>query len=353
MAHEIGSTDRVVLKDESAWHGLGTVIKDDLSAFEAAQRFGFLWPVGQWRLQAIGPNGETLDVDTHVANVRELDNDGNKLQSLLGVVGSDYSVCQNRELAEFTDALAQTGRVTIESCGTIRDGKRIWFLGRGDSFKIGGTDEVFPYVLVSNGHDGTQAIRVTPTTIRVVCSNTLHMVIPANEFGERPETAAITIRHTGKIADKLEQARRAMEYYGDTLRRNVEMFEAMQAQRVSREQAVKLFADTYAAFWEVATPDDLRSPDKRIREIAENRAERMRKASDSFMQRWADEQSALGIGSTIWSAFNAMTGFVQHDKTARGKDDAARVERRIESNLFGVNATRTHEVLASALALAS
>ena len=71
------------------------------------------------------------------------------------------------------------------------------------------------------------------------------------------------------------------------------------------------------------------------------------------MQRWTDEQTKLGIGQTIWSAFNAMTGFLQHDKTARGSDDAARVERRIDSNLFGINATRTHEVLAGALALAS
>ena len=144
-----------------------------------------------------------------------------------------------------------------------------------------------------------------------------------------------------------------MAHYGATLARNRELFEAMQAKRIDQQQAMQLFAGAYASFWEVATPDELASLDAKIRRTAELRAERMQKASESFIQRWADEQSKLGIGSTIWSAFNAMTGFVQHDKTARGADDATRVERRIESNLFGVNATRTHEVLAASLALAS
>jgi phage/plasmid-like protein (TIGR03299 family) len=353
MAHEIESLDVVGLRGQHAWHGLGTVIHDDLTALESAHRFGLVWPVGQWRLQAIGSDGSILEVDSHVANVREADNSGNVIKHLLGVVGADYQVCQNRELAEFSDALAQSGRVTIESCGSIRGGKRIWFLAKGESFKVGGTDEIFPYILVSNGHDGTQAIRATPTTVRVVCSNTLHMVIPQGDFSTRPESAAITIRHSGKIADKLEQAKRALAYYGDTLRRNRELFEAMQARRIDRTQAVKLFADTYSAFWEVATADDFRSADAKVKRTAELRRDRMQLASDAFMQRWADEQSALGIGSTVWSAFNAMTGFVQHDKAARGADDAARVERRMESNLFGVNARRTHEVLATSLALAS
>lgn len=350
MSHEIETLDTVGLKGQQAWHGLGVVIDDDLTAAQAAERFGLTWHVNQWRLTATGPNGETIEVPSHVANVRP----GTVADpfALLGIVGADYQVCQNRELAEFTDALAQTGTVVIESCGSIRNGKRVWFLARGEAFNVGGSaDKVYPYVLVSNGHDGTQAIRVTPTTVRVVCSNTLHMVIPSAEgIGSRPDEAAITIRHSGKIADKLEQARRALAYYGNTLQRNRDLYDAMQAKRIDQETALKLFADTYAAFWEVATPEELADP--ATRRTAESRVERMRKASDAFMQRWCDEQTATGIGSTVWSAFNGVTGFVQHDKGARGKDDADRIARRTESNLFGVNAARTREVFASALALA-
>jgi phage/plasmid-like protein (TIGR03299 family) len=382
MSHEIETMDVVGLRGQQAWHRLGVVIQDNLTALEAAERFGLTWKVDGYPLFAESPKAaaalETLadviqsgasggtilhalhefqalrlEVETHKANVRTSDNDGNPVNELLGVVGADYQVCQNRELAEFTDALAQSGKVTIESCGSIRNGKRVWFLAKGDAFTIGGTDEVLPYVLVSNGHDGGQSIRVTPTTVRVVCSNTLHMVIPnAEDMLTRPDSAAISIRHSGKISDKLQQAKRALAYYGDTLRRNRELFDMLQAKQFDQQQNLQLFADSYASFWEVATPDELSSADSKIRRIAENRMERMRKASDAFIQRYENEKRLTGLQDSAWLALNAMTGYIQHDKVARGSDDTDRVSRRMESNLFGINASRTNDVLAHCLALA-
>lgn len=146
MSHEIESIDRVGLRGKQAWHGLGVVVQDDLSAVLAAERFGLCWPVDRYSLAAQSPAAilamdrlrthlldprtsaadelsnaaaalqeycdALVQVDSHVANIRTADADGNSIRHLLGVVGADYQVCQNRELAEFTDALAQTGRVT-------------------------------------------------------------------------------------------------------------------------------------------------------------------------------------------------------------------------------------------------
>ncbi len=267
------------------------------------------------------------------------------------MVGVDYKVCQNQELAEFTDALAQSGKVVVESCGSIRGGKRVWFLARGEAFDVGGVDEVFPYLLVSNGHDHQQAIRVTPTTIRVVCDNTLHMVIPRVE-GQQMETAAIAIRHSGKISEKMEQAKLALKHYGETLKANRELFEKMQGQQIDRKTARALFASSYASFWNAATKDDMKSKDERIKKIADRRMERMQECAAAFLERYDEEKRSLKLGDTLWGAFNAMTGFVQHTKTARGANNRERVARRMEQNLFGVNAKRTHEVLSQALALA-
>lgn len=351
MSHEITDIDCVGLKGEQAWHGLGVVVDDNLTAEQAGERFNLFWGVDGWTLEAIGPQGQRLAVPTHVANVRTADANGQAIEHLLGVVGADYQVCQNRELAQFTDALAQTGQVTIESCGSIRGGKRVWFLARGESFDIGGKDKVWPYILVSNGHDGTQAIRVTPTTVRVVCSNTLHMVIPASDDSTQFDSAAISIRHQGKIADKLEQAKNALAYYRTTLARNLEMYEAMQSKQIDRAQALKLFAATYATFWEAATEDDLTSTDDETRRVAAHRMRRMQEAGKAFLKRFQDEDEKTGLGETQWSYFNALTGFIQHDKKGRGKDDGERVARRMESNLFGINADRTQKVLEAALAI--
>lgn len=346
MSHEITTIDRVGLLGQQAWHNLGVVIQDDLTASQAAERFGLCWPVAQYPLFAKLPDGSEIEVPTHVANVRTADADGNAIRHLLGVVGADYSVCQNRELAEFTDALAQTGRVTIESCGSVRGGKRVWFLARGEAFDVGGSDKIWPYVLVSNGHDGTQAIRITPTTVRVVCSNTLHMVIPRTE-GEQAESAAYVIRHSGKIADKLGQARAALAQYHEVLARNRELFQGMVTRRMDQEQAIKTFAGVYAANWEVATDEDYKTDFAR----AEKRQARMQKAVDAFLARYRKETEKVGIAGSAWAWMNAATGYIQHDVKARGADDGARVERRIESNLFGLNARRTLDTLASFLAV--
>lgn len=350
MGHEITEIDRVGLKGEQAWHKMGVVVQDDLTAEQAGERFGMFWGVDGRQLAFKASNGEWVPFDSHVANVRTGDCDGNAIEHLLGVVGQGYEVCQNRELAQFTDALAQTGKVTIESCGTIRGGKRLWFLAKGDAFNIGGGDKIFPYLCISNGHDGTQSIRVTPTTVRVVCSNTLHMVIPADDAQQRPDTAAITIRHSGQIMDKLEQAKRAVSYYQQTVYRNIELYDAMQAKRMDRDQALKLFATAYAAFWETATEADLNSADSEVKKVAESRMRRMKQGADAFLSRYESENAELGLGETQWSYFNALTGYIQHDKRTRGGSDWERVERRIESNLFGLNASRTHEALAATLA---
>ncbi len=347
MGHEITTADHLGLRREAAWHGMGQIINDDLSAVEFGERTGMFDPITGEPLFWKDAAGTYREVPTHRANVRRATAE----EILLGIVGVDYAICQDRELAEFTDTLAQSGKVTIESAGSIRGGKRVWFLAKGEAFTIGDKDTIWPYLLVSNAHDGTQAIRVTPTTVRVVCSNTLHMVIPRDDMSERPETAAITIRHSGKIAEKMEEAKRALAYYGETLKRNREMFEAMQAKKVDNAHIMQLFANTYAANWEVATAEELTSTDGEVKRTAENRFARMEKASKVFLARYEAEKESLKLGDSLWAAFNAMTGFVQHDKGTRGTDDGDRVARRMESNLFGLNASRTHEVLAASLAM--
>jgi phage/plasmid-like protein (TIGR03299 family) len=275
---------------------------------------------------------------------------GASIKELLGIVGADYQVCQNRELAEFTDALAQSGKVTIETCGSIRGGKRVWFLARGEAFDVGGKDEVWPYVLVSNGHDHQQAIRVTPTTIRVVCSNTLHMVLPQ---AGGAETAAIAIRHSGRIQGKLEEAKKALKHYSSILKQNQDLFNSMQSQKIGKDAAMQLFANAYSSYWTAPTSDELSNKDAKVRTLAERRQERMKDASAAFMERYNREKNALKLGDSLWCAFNAMSGYLQHDKAeVRGVNFQDKVAKRIDRNLFGVNAQRTQEVLAQALALA-
>jgi phage/plasmid-like protein (TIGR03299 family) len=347
MAHEITSTDNVLLLQRPAWHGLGMVIEEELNAVEACRRAKMSWEVEPWTLTATGPNGETIEVPDFVANVRV--DQGVDLRSVLGVVTRDYRVCQNMQLAELADEVAGSGKVVIESCGSIRGGKRVWFLARSEAYQVGGKDTVESYMLFSNGHDGGSSLRMTPTSVRVVCSNTLHMVIPRFD-GDRPESASISFTHLGSMDAKIAAAKQALQHFATVRDQNFEMMERLAQTPISRMQADQLFAGSYAAFWETATDAELRDPDQRKRGIAERRLERMREGRAAFLERLNDEARKTGMELSVWSAMNAMTGFVQHDKIPVAKTSEAAYEARCERNLFGLGAQRTHEVLAASLA---
>lgn len=194
MAHEITSSDGLVLARKMAWHGLGIIVQDSPSAVESLKLAKLDWSVEQWPMSAT--NGQVRRViDSHVLNVRS-DN-----HEELGVVGSGYQPVQNADLAAFVDALGLDGSIKIESAGSIRGGKRLWFLAQGESVWASESDETKTYLLICNGHDGSLAVTAQPTTVRVVCSNTLHMALS-------DRSKAVRFRHEGNVSDKLEAARR-------------------------------------------------------------------------------------------------------------------------------------------------
>ncbi len=333
MSHEITRNDSLMLRQQRAWHGLGTIIEDDLGAVQACERHGLGWEVDAWPVFTRNPvTGEMVAIPENVANVRQIDTPEGKVASVLGIVGQNYAVCQNRELAEFMDALAQTGNVTIETCGSIRGGKRIWFLARSDSYELAGGDKSYSYILGSNAHDGTQAIRLDPTDIRVVCANTLRMVVPDASEGRLVDPAAITIRHSGQIGGKLEEARKALREYDQIKARHREVVERLAEKKIDRRTAMEYFAGQYsAAYATEAETDDYK--------LRRRRQKAMDKAAGSFMRRFDQECAKFG-GASAWLALNAWTGYAQHDATSKGKNDVERRENRIRSTLFGVGAQR-------------
>jgi len=345
MAHEIEQHDRVGLLREKAWHGLGTIWSEEKTPVEALEDLGLDWEVEQWKLVARkkrvfedhSHSGIYENIPcTQVANVRT------DIDKILGIVTPHYELIQNRQLAEFCEALAeQDDKITVESAGSIRNGAKVWFLLKGESFSVWDKDEVAPYICVSNGHDGLTSLRCTPTTIRVVCSNTLHMVVPDESRSKTTlKIDGYTARHIGDVKGKVEEAKQALQLYGRSLETNRQLIDSLAAKDVSSEGVGQFFLECYTrdfgAFAKTPTT-----------KIEHNQRRRAMLACSAFITRFDKERDAAG--ATAWNALNAYTGWLQHDKRARFKDSVKAEDSRLGSALFGANADRG--VMAMQLAL--
>lgn len=165
MSHEVETMASARLVP---WHGLGVVTEDVMTAKEAIQAAGLDWLVFLATLNANLPNGDQVLVEDRFAVIRDSD------FKVLGSVGSRYEPFQNHEAFTFMDNLVDSGEAHFETAGSLRGGKVIFMsLKVPRDILIGGEDAIDLYLLLRTGHDGTKAISVYVTPIRVVCMNTL------------------------------------------------------------------------------------------------------------------------------------------------------------------------------------
>lgn len=173
---------------ETPWHGLGTRVDAALNSKEALEKSGLNWKVIQKPIITT-----TFDpISGYKANIRDKDN------KVLGVVSNRYKVVQNSEAFAFTDALLSEG-VKYETAGSLQDGKKIWLLAKLPDKYIMEGEQIEPYLVFSNSHDGSGSIKVAMTPVRVVCQNTLNIAL-ANA-----KRVWSTV-HVGDLAHRMDEA---------------------------------------------------------------------------------------------------------------------------------------------------
>lgn len=194
---------------ETPWHGQGQIVKEAPTSADAIRYAGLDWNVIQEPMFL----GNGTKIIGNYCNVRS--SDGKQL----GVVGDRYQIVQNRDAFEFTDSLLGEG-VKYETAGSLKDGKTIWLLAKmPDEIEILG-DKIDPYLVFTNTHDGSGAVRVTMTPVRVVCNNTLNMALK----GAKRVWSA---RHTGSITNKLDDAIETLKFARKYLDKTKETFEEL------------------------------------------------------------------------------------------------------------------------------
>lgn len=266
---------------EKPWHGLGTMVQEALTSEEALKIAGLDWTVeGK---PVYDENG--IVIPNYKANTRSSDN------SVLGIVTDRYKVVQNVEAFQFTDSLIG-GDVRYETAGSLQKGKSIWLLAKLPETELVG-DKTETYCCFTNTHDGTGAVKVCMTPVRVVCQNTLNLAL-------RSAKRSWSCKHTGDIQSKLDEARMSLDMANKYM--NALSVEAMRMANTDVDDA------TIRSILDEMFP---------IKEDDSDRAKRnVEKIKDEFMICYFAPDLAKFKG-TAWGAINAMADMVDHNAPQR------------------------------------
>ena len=308
MSHEV---ENMFAVGATPWHGLGNVLEDAPTISEAIGLAGLDWEVGLKDLVTVDgqpvPNRATYRKDTG---------------AILGVVGPRYQPLQNQEAFDWFQPFVDASECELHTAGSLCYGEKVWVLAKlnRENSEIVPGDEVAKFILLSNSHNGTTAIRVGYTPIRVVCANT--MAAAHNSTASQ----LIRVRHTRSAAANLENIREIMDNMNAAFEATAEQFQFLASKQIHRgdlERYVKVVLGVGHK-----APEEIKTRTQNI--------------LDNVMSRFYNpKQQMPGVAGTWWGAYNAYNEYLNYEK---GRN----TNNRIDSLWFGTGVNDNSKALAVA-----
>lgn len=243
---------------------------------------------------------------THKAIIRKKDN------VQLGTVGINWNILQNSEVFEFVDKLVAMGLVRYVAAGQFKGGRIVYVLAEFAESEILPGDVHKSYLLFTNAYDGTFSVRIGWTDVRVVCWNTFQMA------SKEVRKTGFSIRHTASMRDKIDEAREAL-IVAESEARRAEMFQ----RALTR---LSMTGDMWRHFSETLIPDSKGGSNTR----AENARGKLMSLALA-----GRGQDIPGVAGTAYAALNALTQYVNYERSTRGDNDMDRQANRFQATLFG------------------
>ncbi len=265
------------------WHGLGVSVEEAPNSEQALILAGLDWKVIQKSIYTV----DGTKVEGYRANVRDKDN------KVLGVVSDRYKVVQNGEAFKFTDALLGEG-VRYETAGSLQDGKKVWILARLPREYIITEERICPYLVFSTTHDGSGAVRVAITPVRVVCNNTLNLAL-------NTASRSFSIMHTQSVNSRLQEARDTLfraEDYMDKLENEIERLSDIPVS----DKLLEEYIEQLLPISQDATPTQVKN---------------IFKLRDNMRTRYFDAPDLKKVGKNAYRFINAVSDFATHSNPLR------------------------------------
>ena len=333
MAHLI---ETMAYRGQTPWHGLGEHLPEHQSLEVWAQAAGMNWQIQE------SPVHYSIE-NVHNASMFGTFDEQKVLyrsdtNTALSVVSNRYQVVQPMEVLEFYRDLTEQAGFELQTAGVLKGGRKFWALAKtGHSTALKGNDVVNGYLLLATSCDGSLATVAMPTTVRVVCNNTLSVAVNNREN-------AVKVSHRSVFdADAVKQRLGVAVSHWDQFMYEMKV---LSERKVSTKEANAYFETLLTHTTPQSsdiTPSGLRLLKPSTTPIIPNeRAYKKLQAMYGGQGRGAELTAAK---NTAWGLLCAVTEFVDHERQARS------TENRLDSAWFGNGAQMKQQALEQALQL--
>jgi phage/plasmid-like protein (TIGR03299 family) len=273
---------------DTPWHGLGVAIPEGkkLSIEEAIVAAGLDWEVELQNVYTEDDKGVRQAIPEQYVTYRKIS------KTVLGMVGKGYRPLQNIEAFRWFQPFLDSGEATLETAGSLKKGSRVWVLARirRDPMVVGKEDAMKHYVLLSNSHDGSLAVRVGFTPIRVVCHNTLCLA------HESKASNLLRVKHTLRVLENLEEIREVIDLAQREFAATVEQFRRLASRQINTTDLVKYVRIVFGLKEKARTPAQ----------------EKQEKIVPSVLRLFEVGRGSQVAGSNYWGAYNAVNEYLNY-----------------------------------------
>jgi phage/plasmid-like protein (TIGR03299 family) len=280
---------------EPAWHKLGKILDHVFTALEAIEFGGLDFTVEKQKL--ITERG--LDVPDYFATVREDNND------VLGMVGKEYTIVQNRDVFSFFDQIVGQGQAIYETAGCLGKGGVLFITAKlPKQIVIGRDGPIENYLVLCSSHDGSMAITAFFTPVRVVCQNTLNAAFNNN-------TNRVYVKHTQNVKERFVEAALIMGMHSEYLDKLEVAFRLLYDKRVSDQDMKSIITRAFLSKEEI-----------KVLALTGNVELSTRKTNmvDGVVQYYHQAVEIDPIRGTGYGVYNAVAGYFQNMKNFRSDE---------------------------------
>lgn len=296
---------------EAGWHGLGQRLTADATLEEWQKEAGMDWTIAESDLLYAPMNSGKLRAFKGKKVLSRSDTG-----SALSVVAQTYNVVQPATIVEFfRDLIADQG-FKLDTMGVLYRGRKFWALARvGKDIRLMGNDVVSPYLLLATSCDGSMATCADPTSVRVVCQNTLRMAI-----GDTGKLSRIQVHHGLEFNADAVKEELGLANIQETIDGFVTTMSKLAKTKVAVSDAIDIIAAQLKEEWKTTEGETMNQQQmmdtsrtlRRIIKLFEGEA------------KGADFKSSTG---TAWGLVNAVTEHFDHEVGANNADNSRSFER--------------------------